>query len=188
MDLWVFAYGSLMWRPNFRFSERVHARLDGAHRALCVYSVVHRGVHRAPGLVLGLDHGGHCEGVVYRVPGPYVKETRAYLHRRENITNTYIAGMKPVKLLDGSHRTLLALCYIVNRRHPQYAGDLPIDRQAYLVRRSIGASGDNLDYVVSTVEHLRELGVHDDRLEVLMAKLGHGLPKAKMPRPDPLNK
>jgi glutathione-specific gamma-glutamylcyclotransferase len=179
VDLWVFAYGSLMWRPNFQFSERAHALLEGAHRALCIYSVVHRGVHRAPGLVLGLDRGGRCEGVAYRVPGSLAKETRAYLHRRENVTNTYLAATKPVKLLDGSHRTVPALCYIANRCHPQYARDMPPERQAYLVRRSTGASGANIDYVVNTVEHLRELGVHDERLEQLMAMLGHSLAKAK---------
>jgi len=184
VDLWVFAYGSLMWRPNFRYGEASHALLEGAHRALCVYSVVHRGVPTAPGLVLGLDKGGRCEGMAFRVPAPLVKETRGYLHRRENVTNTYAALMKPVKLLDGSHRTVPALCFLVNRYHRQYAGDLPIEKQAHLVRRSAGASGANIDYVVNTVEHLRALGVHDNRLEPLMAALGHSLVKAKCREPQ----
>ncbi|MGO9174421.1 MAG: gamma-glutamylcyclotransferase [Rhodomicrobium sp.] len=184
MDLWVFAYGSLMWRPDFRYGEASHALLEGAHRALCVYSVVHRGVPTAPGLVLGLDKGGRCEGMAFRVPAPLVKETRGYLHRRENVTNTYAALMKPVKLLDGSHRSVPALCFLVNRYHRQYAGDLPIEKQAHLVRRSAGASGANIDYVVNTVEHLRALGVHDNRLEPLMAVLGHSLVKAKCREPQ----
>ncbi len=179
MDLWVFAYGSLMWRPNFHYEETSHALLEGAHRALCLYSVVHRGVPTAPGLVLGLDKGGYCEGMAFRVPAQFVKATRAYLHRRENVTNTYSALMKPVKLLDGSHRTVNALCFLVNRNHPQYAGDLPVETQAHLVRRSMGASGANIDYVINTVEHLRSLGVHDGRLEPLMTVLGHGPVKAK---------
>ncbi len=179
MDLWVFAYGSLMWRPNFHHDETSLALLEGAHRALCVYSVVHRGVHSAPGLVHGLDKGGRCEGMVYRVPRRLVQDTRAYLHRRENVTNSYDALMKPVKLLDGSQRTVIALCFLVNRHHPQYAGCLPLERQAYLVRRSMGASGTNIDYVVNTADHLRALGVHDPKLESLMAILGHSLVKAK---------
>jgi glutathione-specific gamma-glutamylcyclotransferase len=179
MNLWVFAYGSLMWRPNFHYEEKLRAVLEGAHRALCVYSAIHRGVHSAPGLVLGLDKGGQCEGIAYRVPARLAADTRAYLYRRENVTNTYSAAMKPVKLMDGSHRTVQALCFLANRRHPQYAGGLPLERQAYLVRRSAGASGANIDYVVNTAEHLRALGVHDSRLEQLMAILGHGLAKAK---------
>jgi glutathione-specific gamma-glutamylcyclotransferase len=179
VDLWVFAYGSLMWRPNFHYEETSHALLEGAHRALCVYSIVHRGVPRAPGLVLGLDKGGRCEGMAFRVPAQLVKDTRAYLHRRENVTNTYYALMKPIKLLGGAHRTVAALCFLVNRNHPQYAGDLPIGMQAHLVRRSAGASGANIDYVFNTVDHLRELGVHDGKLERLMAALGHGAVNAK---------
>ena len=182
MDLWVFAYGSLMWRPDFQYEEASHALLEGAHRALCLYSIVHRGVPSAPGLVLGLDKGGRCEGMAFRVPAQLVKDTRAYLHRRENITNTYAALMKPVKLLGGGHRPVEALCFLVNRYHRQYAGALPIEQQAHIVRKSVGASGRNIDYVMNTVEHLRALGVHDSRLEPLMTALGHGAVKAKYVR------
>ncbi len=182
MDLWIFAYGSLMWRPGFPFAEAAHALIEGGHRALCLYSVVYRGTPSAPGLVLGLDRGGHCEGMAYRVPAQLAKATRAYLYRRENVTNLYAASTRRVKLLDGSHRSVNALCFLANRNHRQYAGDLPIATQAHLVRRSAGAMGRNIDYVVSTVEHLRDLGVHDYRLEPLMTVLGHGLVKAKMPR------
>ena len=175
MEFWVFAYGSLMWRPNFVFAESSPALVEGAHRALCVYSVIHRGTYSAPGLVLGLDRGGQCQGMAFRVPPPLAHDTRLYLRRRENVTNTYMAAVKDVKLLDGTGRTVNALCFMVNRHHRQYAGDLPLERQAHLVRRSVGASGLNIDYVFNTVEHLRECGVHDVKLERLMAYLGHGI-------------
>jgi cation transport protein ChaC len=171
MDLWVFGYGSLMWRPNFRYAEAHDAVLEGGSRALCVYSVVHRGTHNAPGLVLGLDRGGVCHGIAYRVPSIAARETRHYLKRRENVTNTYVAVTRPVRLV-GRDREVLALCYMVNRWHPQYAGGLTLERQAQLVRRSRGASGRNIDYVVNTVEHLRGCGVYDPGLERLMALLG----------------
>jgi cation transport protein ChaC len=174
MDFWVFAYGSLMWRPNFTYTEAAPALLEGAHRALCIYSVTHRGTHEFPGLVLGLDHGGRCQGLAFRVPAAHVQETRIYLKRRENVTNTYASVIKTVTLLDGSSRHVPALSFLANRRHQQYAGDLPLEKQAFMVRRSVGASGRNLDYVVNTVNHLRDLNVWDAPLERLMAALGRG--------------
>src|SRR5712692_5102146 len=88
-DLWVFGYGSLMWQPGFAFLERVPARLTGAHRALCVFSHVHRGTPERPGLVLGLDFGGACRGVAYRVAAKQRAATVAYLHAREQATSVY---------------------------------------------------------------------------------------------------
>jgi len=113
------------------------------------------------------------------VSAPLVKHTRAYLHRRENITHAYSAVMKPVKLSGGSHAG--ALCFIVNRNHRQYAGALPVERQAQIVRKSAGGAGRNIDYVINTVEHLRTLGVRDSRLERLMTALGRSPGKAKGP-------
>ena len=171
VELWVFGYGSLMWRPGFPFAEAQPALLKGAHRALCVYSVVHRGTHAAPGLVLGLDRGGACRGVVYRVASGAEDETVAYLREREQVTDVYVEATKPVSLLDGSGRELEALCYIVDRGHPQYAGRLSLDLQARLVRSAAGQSGTNIDYVLNTVRHLEEAGIHDVELMALAERL-----------------
>src|SRR2546421_13022372 len=88
-DLWVFGYGSLIWRPGFEFIERVPARLIGEHRALCVYSFVHRGTPEKPGLVLGLDRGGACRGVAFRVAEKDSAATIAHLRAREQVTRVY---------------------------------------------------------------------------------------------------
>ena len=146
-DFWVFAYGSLMWRPGFAFEDAVPALLAGSHRALCVYSVVHRGTRRHPGLVLGLDAGGACEGLAFRLGRRSVRQARMYLRAREQVTRVYQEVFRPVVLKDGAHRPVRALCFVVDRFHPQYAGRLPLAAQAHLVRRGRGISGANADYV-----------------------------------------
>jgi cation transport protein ChaC len=170
-ELWVFGYGSLMWQPGFAFSEQAPASLIGAHRSLCIYSVHHRGTQEHPGLVLGLDEGGACRGVAFRVDAGRRETTLQYLRAREQVTDVYVEATRPVSLLDGSGRELEALCYIVDRAHPQYAGRLSIEAQASLVRSAAGLSGANIDYVLNTVRHLEEAGIHDVELMALAQRL-----------------
>lgn len=172
-DLWVFAYGSLMWRPGFAYVERVPARLVGAHRALCVYSVRHRGTPEKPGLVLGLDHGGMCKGIAFRVAGPARRETIAYLREREQMNNVYRECMRPVWLEADPRRRVSALCYVVDRSHQQYAGRLNLAEQLHLVRQGHGQSGPNRDYVLETVRELKALGCRETDLHLLAERL-HG--------------
>ena len=94
-DLWIFGYGSLMWRPGFTHAERARARLDGYHRAFCISSTHHRGDALRPGLVLGLDRGGACEGVAYRVPAAEARTVLAYLRERELISGVYREAQLP---------------------------------------------------------------------------------------------
>lgn len=168
-DSWVFGYGSLMWRPGFRFAERRPALLRGLCRQLCIYSHVHRGTPDRPGLVMGLDRGGACRGIAYRVAAEDWPSTLTYLRAREQVTAVYIETRRRVRLVgDGE---VEALVYVVNRKHPQYAGRLGLDDQLKFVRQGCGASGTCADYVASTVEHLRELGIADHVLEALFVRL-----------------
>jgi len=176
-DLWVFAYGSLMWRPGFRFLARVSARLYGAHRALCVLSHVHRGTPERPGLVLGLDRGGTCRGIAYRTATKDSAATIAYLREREQVTAVYRETMRPV-LLDGDPgRRVQALCFVVDRSHPQYAGELDLAAQLHYVRQGHGRSGPNREYVLATVKAIEALGFRDRDLHLLAERL-HGLHEA----------
>jgi len=181
---WVFGYGSLMWRPGFAFAESAPARLAGAHRALCVYSWVHRGTREEPGLVLGLDRGGSCRGVAFRVEEAEREATLAYLRAREQITGVYREAWRPVRLERPGASVVTALCFLVDRGHAQYAGTLPRERQLELVRDSAGASGANRDYVLSTAAHLRELGLRDDALFWLAARLGRAEPGLPSEAPE----
>jgi cation transport protein ChaC len=171
-DLWVFGYGSLMWRPGFDFVERADARLIGAHRSLCVYSFFHRGTPERPGLVLGLDRGGACRGVAFRIAAAKRAETVAYLRAREQVTMVYREFVRQVRLkTHPEERLVSALCYMVDRSHPQYAGRLGLDQQLHLVRQGHGQSGHNRDYVLQTVAALETLGYRETELHQLAERL-----------------
>jgi cation transport protein ChaC len=166
-DLWVFAYGSLMWRPDFEFLERRPARAMGAHRALCVFSFVHRGTPEKPGLVLGLDRGGNCRGVAYHIAAKKRAETISYLRAREQVTMVYRECWRSVWLDDDPKQRVQALCYMVDRGHEQYAGRLGLAEQLHYVRQGHGRSGNNRDYVLATVKEIEAQGVHDQDLHRL---------------------
>ena len=174
-DLWVFGYGSLMWRPGFDFLERVPARLIGLHRALCVYSFVHRGTPERPGLVLGLDRGGMCRGIAFRVAGSARKKTVDYLRAREQVTSVYLEVMRRVELEEKGRRQVRALCFIVDRSHVQYAGRLTLTERLHHVRQGHGSSGPNRDYVLDAVQALESLGYRETDLHLLAERLNSGI-------------
>ena len=165
-QLWVFGYGSLMWRPGFPFAERVAATLQGRRRAFCIYSVHHRGTYERPGLVLGLAPGGSVRGMAYRIAAQDWGQVYAYLLEREQPTETYIEARRAVRLADG--RRVEALVFLSDLHHPQWAGALSLDRQAELIARATGLSGRNTDYLRDLVQHLRQEGIGDRSLEALL--------------------
>lgn len=169
-DFWVFGYGSLMWRPGFAHVETRRARLAGYRRTLCLRSHVHRGTPERPGLVLGLEHGGSCLGMAFRVPAALGDEVMAYLRERELATRAYHERRLPVRLDDGA--MVEAVTYVVDRKHRQYAGGIGVDEMARMIAGAAGQSGRNEDYLVNTLQHLRALGIRDRRLESVADRLG----------------
>jgi len=168
--VWIFGYGSLMWRPDFPYLEALPGLLYGYHRALCVVSTVYRGTAEKPGLVLGLDRGGSCRGRVFRLAPDDVTPVMEYLHEREMPTNVYDPKFLPVRLGDG--RRIAAYTFIVRRDHVQYAGVLEMVEQARLVAQGVGPNGLALEYLGNTLEHLDDLGIREGRLHKIyeMAK------------------
>lgn len=170
-DLWVFGYGSLIWRPGFEHVERLPAHIIGMHRSLCVYSFDHRGTPERPGLVLGLDFGGACRGIAYRVAAKRRKAALDYLREREQTTAVYRELVRTVWLDGTPERRVDALCYAVDRGHPQYAGRLTHDKQLHIVRQAHGRSGNNRDYVLETAKALEALNILDHDLQMLAERL-----------------
>jgi glutathione-specific gamma-glutamylcyclotransferase len=162
---WVFGYGSLIWNPGFLHVSAQQGLLRGAHRSLSIVSHHHRGTVEQPGLVFGLTHGGSCRGMVFEVADAEWPGVYAYLQEREQVTSVYRDVMRPVRLADG--RAVQALAFLVDERHEQFAGHLDLDQQLAMVRAGVGLSGRNVDYVLNTARHLRELGIRDRQLMAL---------------------
>jgi cation transport protein ChaC len=161
---WVFAYGSLLWNPLFPFAEARPAIVRGLHRRFCLYSLASRGTPEQPGLVLGLDRGGACTGVAYRLPAPVAMDELHLLWRREMVVGSY--RPRWVRIRSGD-RELRALAFVVRHAHPQYAGKLSLDEAARVIATSKGAFGSSLDYMERTRVALVTHGIIDPYLERL---------------------
>jgi len=164
--VWVFGYASLIWRPQLRFDERVAARVHGYHRQLCLWSVQHRGSPERPGLVAGLDRGGSCTGIAFRIPARHVEAEFDQLWQREMSLDEYRAHWLHCRRLAGG-APLRALGFVVRHASPYFSGRLPEADQVEIVVRAHGRYGSNLEYLEQTVAALRAEGLHDRRFERL---------------------
>jgi cation transport protein ChaC len=176
-DIWIYGYGSLIWRPEFDYLERRLATLRGYHRALCLWSRVNRGTPESPGLVFGLDRGGSCRGVVYRLDSSLVPKFFPLLWAREMSTGAYLPRWLSCSTDEG---TVQALVFVMNRAGPAYIPTLPEAEILAIVRRASGRYGPCIDYVLQTADALREAGIHDRRLAGVARQLAaqrHTLPE-----------
>lgn len=164
----VFGYGSLVWNPLFPVAETVAGTLRGMHRRFCLRSMAGRGTPDQPGLVLGLDRGGSCRGLVFRLPAPLAIDELHLLWRREMVVGSYVPKWVKVEI-DGAERH--ALTFVVKRSHPQYAGKLDLDEQVRILRCACGAFGSSRDYLHLTRTALAAHGIVDRYLDELAARV-----------------
>jgi len=165
-DLWIFGYGSLMWDPGFPHVASLPALVYGYHREFCIYSSRWRGSPEQPGLVLGLDRGGACRGVAYRIAAPHVSRSLDVLWEREMRRGVYHPRLLHARL---PARGARVLAFVANPKHPGYAGTLPTERTAELIANCHGDRGPNVEYLARTLKHLADLGVRDHHLLRVMA-------------------
>lgn len=165
-DLWVFAYGSLIWRPEFGFAEQRPARVHGWHRALKMWSRINRGTPECPGLVFGMLSGGSCQGVAFRIPQHEADTALERLWRREMMTAVYEPKWLPCRTGEG---VVSALAFTLSRRSPSHTGVLSEQDYRRIFAQACGQFGTTLDYVQQTHDQLLKLGIHDRSLSRLLS-------------------
>lgn len=163
-DVWLFAYGSLIWNPIFHFIEHRVGTVYGWHRRFCLWAPLGRGTPDNPGLVLGLDRGGSCRGIAYRIAATNVLSELLLLWRREMVVNSYIPRW--VKVFDGKQE-FEAIAFIVNRHHPTYAGNISLEATVNSIATAGGKIGSSADYLIQTVDGLISAGIKDKQLLLL---------------------
>jgi cation transport protein ChaC len=168
-ELWVFAYGSLMWNPAIEFAEQQPCRVDGWRRSFCFWMPMGRGTPELPGLMLALEQGGACEGIAYRLAPQQVESELGLLWNREMLAGIYQPAWIPTTLRDG--RTFTAITFVVDTAHCQYCGDLAIERAAHHIAFAEGRRGACRDYLANTAAHARSLHIHDPYLEELVERV-----------------
>lgn len=164
-DLWIFGYGSLIWRPGFEFAEQRRAKVHGWHRALKMWSRINRGTALRPGLVFALLSGGSCQGMVFRVPKEQGEAVLRQLWPREMSLATY----DPRWLVcQTSHGPVRALAFTLSRKSPSHTGLLTEAEYRRIFAESSGIYGTTLDYAHRTHEELRRHEIRDRALERLL--------------------
>lgn len=170
--LWVFAYGSLLWSPEFAFTEQRVGTLRGWHRRFCLLQRRYRGTPENPGLVLGLDRGGICRGVAFRLDDADPHATLMPVWRREMKGKGYEGRWVTVETAAGP---VTALTFMVNRRSDRYAGRLSDEELARRIATACGHLGPSAEYLFRTVEACARLGIHDRHLWSLQALVAERL-------------
>ena len=165
-DLWVFAYGSLMWDPGIQFVEVRKARLAGYRRHFCLKDVYGaRGTLQTPGLLAALDRGDSCEGLVFRIPKKHVEEETEVLWRREMPLPGYVAAFLDVETTPGN---VNALVFVADHAAEKVIPDIRRSEQIQYISTASGFAGSNLEYLENLVNQLTALGIEDADLLALL--------------------
>lgn len=166
-DVWVFAYGSLMWNPAFHFEHSVRCRLYGYHRAFCLWTPIGRGSPDNPGLILGLEKGGSCNGMAFKVHDDKVEEELDVVWTREMPTGSYLPTWVKLITEDGP---VHAIAFVINPHQPRYACKLSVEQAATSIATATGYLGSSYEYLENTVTALESLGVGDRKLHQILGR------------------
>ena len=171
----LFAYGSLIWKPEIPHVAEALATAHGWHRAFCLRQTRFRGAPDQPGLMMALDRGGQCQGMVYTLPPEDLPSQLDRLFRREFTVKPITNMPRWIKVVSGG-QTLPALAFVINRASANYAGRMTADAVADVLAKACGHVGSGAEYLFNTVRHLEEKGIHDSHLwqlqKLVAARIG----------------
>ena len=182
-EVWVFAYGSLIWNPAFAFVERRIGAVSGWHRSFCLGWIKRfRGSFEHPGLMMALDQGGHCHGVVYRLPEDEIESNLGQLFRREMFVKP--DPMVPIWVeVQTELGPVLAITFVIDQLGNMYVAGLSVERTADVLAVAAGHVGSMADYLYQTVRHLEDLEIHDAHLWALQELVAERIERATAARP-----
>ncbi len=160
-DVWIFAYGSLIWNPIIKYSDCCVGTVHGWHRRFCLWTPVGRGTPDNPGLVLGLDCSGSCRGVAYHIAATDVTTELQLLWRREMLAGAYIPSWVKV---ESGEQVVDAIAFVINRQHSLYTGNLSLERTIESLATASGQLGSCADYLLQTIDGLATFGIEDETL------------------------
>ena len=161
-SMWVFGYGSLIWNPALYFTEKKRGTVHGYHRRFCLWSTIGRGSPSRPGLMLGLERGGSCKGIFYKIDRREIRTELDIVFRRELITAAYRPTWVSARVLGKS--PFKAIAFVINRAHNRYAGMLDDETVIQTIADAKGTLGSCSDYLYETVLQLENLGMPDRHL------------------------
>ncbi len=164
-DPWVFTYGSLMWdRGVFDFETEETGLLRGYHRRFCIWTQLARGTPEQPGLALGLEPGGACRGVAFRIARDNAEHVFDRIWHREMYTGCYVPRWVRARIVD---RDVVAITFVARRDHPQYAGNIVPEMAANYIAHAHGERGPCREYLTNTLDNLSRLSIRDRGMERL---------------------
>ncbi len=174
-DVWLFAYGSLIWNPLIHWVAKRVGTARGYHRCFCLWSPMGRGTTAKPALTLGLEPGGACRGVAFRIAEAEAASELEIIWRREMLTGAYVPRWVKVGTADGP---IEAVTFLVNRGHKRYAGRLPEETIIAAIAEAEGPLGACATYLFNTVTHLEALGIRDPRMIRLRDRVSERIERA----------
>lgn len=179
-EIWLFAYGSLIWKPEFEHTAEMEGVARGWHRSFCFRVTRFRGSAECPGLMMALDRGGQCRGLLYKLPDGDPAPLLDKLFRREFTSKPPNSMPRWVSVETGG-RTIRALTFVMNRQSTAYVGKLSLEAVADTLASACGHWGSGAEYLRNTVSHLDGRGIRDRNLWRLQAMVAERIDRQDKP-------